>query len=235
MRLLVSVADAVEARAARDGGADIIDAKDPTTGSLEPVSLSTFEQIRAAIADAAPVSAAIGDASDEAAIARRARDFSRAGATFVKVGFAPGCDTARAAGLLRAAADAAGACCRVIAVAYADDRPSLDATRWIRDAATQGGASGVLLDTRNKTGPGLGLLTDRATLQAWVAAMALCGLEVALAGRLGVDDLEVVRDAGADVAGVRGAACTGGRRGRVSAALVRQLRAAVRSPSIGEW
>ena len=36
MKLLVSVADAAEARAAIEGGADIIDAKDPTTGALGP-------------------------------------------------------------------------------------------------------------------------------------------------------------------------------------------------------
>ena len=38
-----------------------------------------------------------------------------------------------------------------------------------------------------------------------------------LAGKLAADDLPFVRDTGADVAGVRGAACEGGRTGRVSA------------------
>ncbi len=39
MKLLVSVADAVEAHAALLGGADIIDAKDPTRGALGPCLL----------------------------------------------------------------------------------------------------------------------------------------------------------------------------------------------------
>ena len=39
--------------------------------------------------------------------------------------------------------------------------------------------------------------------------------------RLQPDDLEFARDAGADIAGVRGAACEGGRTGRVTAELVR--------------
>jgi uncharacterized protein (UPF0264 family) len=46
---------------------------------------------------------------------------------------------------------------------------------------------------------------------------------VALAGRLQLDDLDFVREAGADVAGVRGAACDGGRAGRINAEIVRAL------------
>ena len=223
MRLLVSVADAAEACAARDGGADIIDAKDPSTGALEPVSLDAFARIRAAVGDASPVSAAIGDAWDEAAIFQRARDFANAGAAFVKVGFVPDCSAERAAGLLRATVDAAGTSCHVVVVAYADDRPSLEHSAWMRDAALRAGASGVLLDTRDKSGPGLSALTGREALRAWVTTMASSGLEVALAGRLRLEDLPLMREAGADIAGVRGAACAGGRVGPVSAALVRAL------------
>ena len=52
----------------------------------------------------------------------------------------------------------------------------------------------------------------------------------ALAGKLRVTDLSFVRDCGADVAGVRGAACDDGRHGRVSADRVRLLCAACESP-----
>ena len=54
MKLLVSVADAEEAVAARDGGADLIDAKDPSSGALGAVSLPTLSEIHAAVA-AGPV------------------------------------------------------------------------------------------------------------------------------------------------------------------------------------
>ena len=51
------------------------------------------------------------------------------------------------------------------------------------------------------------------------------GLQVALAGALRAEDLPVVRDTGADIAGVRSAACHEGRRsGRLDAARVRALR-----------
>ncbi|HEX2310549.1 MAG TPA: (5-formylfuran-3-yl)methyl phosphate synthase, partial [Vicinamibacterales bacterium] len=59
----------------------------------------------------------------------------------------------------------------------------------------------------------------------WVERAHDAGLLVALAGKLAADDLAYVRDAGADIAGVRGAACDGGRTGRVSAERVRRLRA----------
>ncbi|MBM3821162.1 MAG: hypothetical protein FJW14_19395, partial [Acidimicrobiia bacterium] len=61
MRLLVSVADAIDAAAALDGGADIIDAKDPRAGALGAVPLTVFREIHARVGGMRPVSAALGD------------------------------------------------------------------------------------------------------------------------------------------------------------------------------
>jgi uncharacterized protein (UPF0264 family) len=88
------------------------------------------------------------------------------------------------------------------------------------------GIAGVLLDTADKRGPGLNGLTDLPALEAWVTAARRTGVFVALAGKLTEKDLALVRRAGADIAGVRGAACDGGRSGRISMAKVRSLRAA---------
>jgi uncharacterized protein (UPF0264 family) len=49
---------------------------------------------------------------------------------------------------------------------------------------------------------------------------------VAVAGKLEAGDLESVRRAGADIAGVRGAACDDGRSGAVCADRVRRLHIA---------
>jgi len=117
----------------------------------------------------------------------------------------------------------------VIAVAYADaDRVGAPHPNVILDAAAQTGVEGVLLDTADKGGPGLLGLIEPGTLRDWVAAAREAGLLVALAGKLTIDDLAFAREAGADIAGVRGAACEGGRNGRVSAERVRRLLAAVR-------
>jgi uncharacterized protein (UPF0264 family) len=115
----------------------------------------------------------------------------------------------------------------VVAVAYADaDRAgSLSPDALIR-IASRAGAAGVLLDTADKSGPGLAGLIGWDAVAAWVSEAHAAGLFVALAGKLTIEDLAFVRAAGADVAGVRGAACDGARTGRVSAAKVAALRAA---------
>ena len=64
-------------------------------------------------------------------------------------------------------------------------------------------------------------------LASLVADAQAAGLQVAVAGALRANDLPVVRDAGADIAGVRSAACGDGRRsGPLEPARVRALRAA---------
>ncbi len=229
MRLLVSVATIEDAAAAVAGGADIIDAKDPSTGALGAVSLVMFDQIRATVAGLRPVSAALGDATDETAVERIVRDYAVAGASFVKIGFAGVSSRSRAGLLITAAMYGAADHSGVVAVAYADaDRAASLDPRVIVDAAAQAGAAGVLLDTADKHGPGLRALMTPAAVATWVAVAHDAGLRVALAGQLTLDDLGYVKNAGADIAGVRGAACEGGRRGRVAAARVSLLREAAR-------
>ena len=229
MRLLVSVASATEVSAALAGGADFVDAKDPRTGALGAVPAAVLREIHAAVGGVRPVTAAIGDAADEAAIERTACAFAAAGAAFVKVGFAGIFSAARIAALTAAARRGfggdSGVYGGVIVVAYADAERTASLTpAALVDVAAHTGARGVLLDTADKNGPGLRTLVAHGALVAWVAQAHEKGLLVALAGKLTAEDLPFVRDAGADIAGVRGAACDDGRTGRVSAERVRHLR-----------
>ena len=231
MRLLVSVADVEEAAAALAGGADVVDAKDPHAGALGALPARVLREIRACVGDARPVTAAIGDASDEIAVEAIAHEFASVGATLLKVGFA-GIDSAsRVSALLdaaiRGAAAATEGLCGIVAVAYAD--PGCDCgigVPRLLNTAARAGARGVLVDTLDKSGAGLCQLATPLTLARWVSEAHDLGLTVALAGKLTADDLAVVRDAGADIAGVRGAACDGGRTGRVSADRIQQLQLA---------
>ena len=229
MRLLVSVTCAAEASAALAGGADLIDAKDPQAGALGAVSAKALREIYAAVAGQRPVTAALGDAGDEAAIERAARTFVAAGAALVKVGFAGIASAGRVATLTTAAVRGARAVSEgngVVAVAYADaDRAASLAPADLVKIAARAGAQGLLLDTADKVGPGLRGLIAPGEIAAWVAEAHDAGLFVALAGKLTADDLPFVRNAGADIAGVRGAACDGGRTGRVAADRVLLLRA----------
>jgi uncharacterized protein (UPF0264 family) len=84
------------------------------------------------------------------------------------------------------------------------------------------------VDTADKAGAGLTSLVTAGELARWAGAAHARGLWLALAGRLGDADLDTIAAAGADIAGIRGAVCAGGRTGVVREALVRRvmLRAA---------
>ena len=236
MRLLVSVATATEAAAALEGGADIIDAKDPRSGPLGTVSLEVLCEIHMASAGRRPVTAALGDAADDAAVEHDAFAFAAAGAVLVKVGFGGVTSADRVASLAGAAVRGAGAGSRgqggVVAVAYADaDRAASLPLACLIEVVSRAGVTGVLLDTADKNGPGLLALIAPDALAAWVAGAHGRGLLVALAGKLTPDDLPLARNVGADIVGVRGAACVGGRTGLVAVDKVRQLRALLHTPA----
>ena len=225
MRLLVSVKNAEEAMAALAGGADLIDAKDPAAGALGAVSLEVLRDIHSTVAGLRPVSAALGDAVDERSIERDARAYAFAGASLVKIGFAGISSRSRVDALLNAARRGAAQHAGVIAVAYADaERVASLHPDVILDAAASVSVAGVLLDTADKRGPGLSQHVPLERLASWVTTAHRAGLLVAIAGKLSADDIAFARDAGADIAGMRGAACDEGRTGRVVADKVRLLR-----------
>ena len=230
MRLLVSVVDAGEARAASAAGADIIDVKNPAEGSLGAPSPSVIADIRAAVPAALAVSAAIGDMPNlPGTAALAALGAAHSGATFVKVGLWGTSTEAEAVALLRAVRAAAPEAA-VVAGAYADARrvPHAPlAPEALPRVARAAGVGLCLLDTAVKDGRGLLDWLSPEALTALVDEAHELGLEVALAGALRAEDLPVVCATGADIAGVRSAACAGGRRtGSLDPARVRALRAA---------
>jgi uncharacterized protein (UPF0264 family) len=232
MQLLVSVRSAEEVGPALVGGADIVDAKEPSRGSLGPVDPSVLREISANVPPGVPLSVALGDFQDGAAAADAigALELSaRPAHVFVKLGLA-GVDTYGAAGsLFRAAVEAARAApCGpgVVVVAYADGTAGLSLVEIVRLAA-QAGADGVLLDTLAKDGRDLfGLMAVRE-VKTWVESARAAGLIAAIAGSLGPESLGLVREIGPSVLGVRGAACAGGRGGVIDIEKVRALRRAL--------
>ena len=225
MRLLVSARNAADAAASLAGGADIVDAKEPSAGALGAVTIDVLRDMLSTVAAARPVSAALGDAEDAAALERRVRARAIEGVAFVKIGFAGITDTARVTDLIASAVGSASAhACAVVAVGYADaTRVGGIGCDALFDAATRGGAAGVLIDTADKAGPGLLQLSPPAALRRSVSAAHDRGLWIAMAGKLSSANLAVVRDVGADIAGVRGAACRAGRQSAISEARVRAL------------
>lgn len=235
MRLLISVANADEARAAVSGGADVIDAKDPSRGALGAVSRDALRSIVSAVGGARPVSVALGDARDARAVAHEARAATVAQASYVKLGFAGVPDGDQVEAVLAAAVHAVQTLSSrvgVIAVAYADAvRAQAPSPLRMIEAAERVGATGVLLDTAFKDGRGLFGLMRPSAVGEWVHLARSAALTAAIAGQLTAADLPTVRTLGADLAGMRGAACEGGRTGRVTRERVAILaRAAGRRP-----
>jgi uncharacterized protein (UPF0264 family) len=233
MRLLVSVVDADEALLAAAAGADVVDVKNPAEGSLGAPPPAVIAAVRAAVGAEVPVSAAIGDMPNlPGTAALAALGAARSGAAFVKVGLWGVSTEPEAVALLeavrKAVDDVPGAI--VVAGAYADARrmaPAPLAPELLPRVASEAGVAVCLLDTAVKDGCGLLHWIAPAALTSLVDDAHVAGLQVALAGALRAEDLPVVGATGADIAGVRSAACGDGRRtGPLEAARVRALRAA---------
>ena len=123
-------------------------------------------------------------------------------------------------------------------VAYADAPGDAVSPAALLEVASSAGAAGVLLDTADKGGPRLTALVSPAWLTEWVSrgARPLAARSPSPAG-CAPTTCTIVRRSGADVVGVRGAACDGGRSGRISAAKVRAMGLACRDvgETVASW
>jgi uncharacterized protein (UPF0264 family) len=229
VKLLVSVVDADEARVAAAAGADIVDVKNPAEGSLGAPAPAVIAAVRAAVPAELPVSAAIGDMPNlPGTAALAALGAAGSGAAFVKAGLWGVSTEAEGVALLRAIREAAPGAI-VVAAAYADARrvPHAPlAPELLPRVASAAGAGVCLLDTAVKDGRGLLEWLSPDALAAFVAEAHDAGLEVALAGALRAEDLPILGATGADIAGVRSAACgDNARSGPLDPVRVRELKA----------
>jgi uncharacterized protein (UPF0264 family) len=225
VRLLVSVRDVDEARRAAAAGADIVDVKEPSDGTLAPASPTVLAAIAAAVPAGVPLGVALGEPADRPALAAllQARA-AMLGGRLVYVKFVPPATlAAQCVALVRSQLPDA----RVVVAGYADACGTPAARRAFLREACAAGADGALLDTRAKS---LGLLhvVPEEELGALIEEARARGAFLALAGGLDGPALARLARLGADVAGVRGAACEGGRAGALSAARVAALLRAVR-------
>ncbi|MFO0811517.1 MAG: (5-formylfuran-3-yl)methyl phosphate synthase [Gemmataceae bacterium] len=217
-RLLVSVRDVAEALAGLAGGADLIDVKEPTCGPLGRADESTIAEVARAVAGRVPVSAALGELMAGATVPPVALDY-------VKWGLAGWAKRDWRAALHATPANA-------VAVAYADwaAAESPDPAKVAAFAAERRMAA-FLIDTFAKNGR---TLLDALSLDDIAGMVALCrqaGVPVALAGSLGVTEIDRLRDVRPDWFAVRGAACDGGREGSIDARRVAVLARLVRDAS----
>jgi hypothetical protein len=115
---------------------------------------------------------------------------------------------------------------KVVAVGYADAQRiyALDPMQ-IPDIAYKAEADVAMLDTAVKDGKNLFTFISLEQLKKFADYSHHLGLEVAFAGSLRKEDLPVIYSLGADIAGLRGAACTNSDRvnGELKRNLVKEL------------
>jgi (5-formylfuran-3-yl)methyl phosphate synthase len=225
MRLLISVVDAGEARVAAAAGADVIDVKDPSKGTLGEAAPAVVRAVRDATPPHLPVSAALGDGPFiPAAAVTLAADSAASGAAFVKLGLRQTSLAAADSSLRAVRARLPGGVDLVVA-GFADfARARAPHPLDLPELAAAAGAQGCLLDTAVKDGQGLFHWLDERELAAFVSACRARRLLSALAGSLQAEDIARLVPIGPDLVGVRGAACVGDRAGgRIDAERVRAL------------
>jgi uncharacterized protein (UPF0264 family) len=224
-RLLVSVRDAAEAEAALAGGADLIDVKEPARGPLGRADADVIAAVVEAVGGRAPVSAALGELRDYPRLIRK-RD-RLPGVNYVKWGLAGQLNEHWAWHLVFLALSVPRA--ETVVVAYADwlraEAPPIADVTHFKEVQPW---STILVDTFTKDGS---TLLDYLSVGEIAALVQKChggGLKVALAGSLGPAEIERLQGVAPDWFAVRGAACAGGREGRVEEPRVRALARLIR-------
>jgi len=225
-QLLVSVRSVIEASDAFAAGAGLIDVKEPANGSLGRADDSIVTEIVQLVGGRRPVSSAMGELPEKAFP-------SVAGISYVKWGLA-GCANRRWRSELQAAAERIQRLPhlgRPVAVAYADWRradspPPEEVVAFAIDRRWQV----TLFDTWKKDGSSLFDWLAPNSVATFLRECRAAGVRVALAGSLGFDHLDVVRDLLPDWMAVRGAVCrSGARTGVIDPDRVRRLASALAS------
>ena len=217
--MLASVTGPDEAEIAIAGGADIIDLKDPNSGSLGALPTARIEETVATVAGRRPTSAVTGDLPMQPdVVARAVAETAATGVDYVKAGLFPG---AGQLDVLRALSGPA-AKTRLIGVIFADREPEPE--RLVAPLA-EAGFAGVMLDTADKSG---GRLLARAAIPALARFVKLArehGLSVGLAGGLEEPDVPRLLALAPDFLGFRGALCAAqDRRARIDLDAVAAIR-----------
>lgn len=237
-RLLVSVRNRSEAAAAFDGGADVIDVKEPGQGSLGAASPDVWQAIQQLFSRSGKseftgnpqvtLSAAMGELID---FANRPLVTALAGFHFAKIGLA-GCSRIpdwrqrwdRWMQVLPRETDP-------VAVTYADYRSSNAPTpSQVIAAASDAGIRMLLIDTHNKNAGDLFAAMTAEELRDVVAQSRAHNLMLALAGSLQLSTLPKALTFEPELVAVRGAVCRGGRESVLDKELVKHFAQQLSTP-----
>lgn len=230
--LLVSVVNNKETEAALQGGADIIDLKNPLEGALGAPYPRVIEEVCQTLNGKGSFSIAIGEFPGKpcaASLAAMGCAFFQP--DFIKIAFLP--DTPRKE-ILHTLQEIKLSCCvirgekimQIVSVVFAD---TLNSAAWSLDdfaaLSREGGASGCLIDTWEKNGRSLRDCLNEEEIEGFINSCHDQGLFSGLAGALKFSDILPLKKLKPDLIGVRSAVCGGDRiRGTVSPESVSYLK-----------
>lgn len=231
MLLLISPINQEEAIESIEGGADIVDVKNPKEGSLGANFPWVIKEIKKLTPDDKLLSATLGDVPYKpGTVSLAAMGALVSGADYIKVGLYGTQNYDEALEVMKNVnktvkdnSDKA----IVVAAGYADaDRVGAVSPWEIPKIAKNSGADIAMLDTAVKDGKTLFDYLDIDDLAKFTKEAKDLGLKVALAGSVKKDQLKPLYDIGCDIVGIRGAVCVGGDRntGRISRDAVKDLK-----------
>lgn len=231
MLLLISPINAEEALESIEGGADIVDVKNPKEGSLGANFPWVIKNIREITPAGMHVSATLGDVPYKpGTVSLAAAGAVVSGANYIKVGLYGTKNYDEALEVMENVVKSVrefNEDALVVASGYADaHRVGAVDPMEIPRVAADAGADLAMVDTAVKDGKTLFDFMDVEKLQNFNDTIHDFGLKSALAGSVKKDQLKLLHDIGCDVVGIRGAACTGGDRnnGSIHRSAVKELK-----------
>jgi uncharacterized protein (UPF0264 family) len=213
LKLLISPKNEKEATEAIAGGADIIDVKNPKEGPLGANFPWIIRRIRQVTPANIEVSCTLGEVPNlPGSMSLAALGAATTGVNYVKAGLYGLKTPEEAVYLMQNVTKAAkdyNPAIKVVVSGYADAaRISTVAPLAVPKIAHEAQADIAMIDTAIKDGKNLFTFLTKPQLKSFVDAAHNYGLKAALAGSLQKADLPRVYALGADVVGLRGAACT---------------------------
>jgi len=229
--LLISPIDTQEAVEAIEGGADIIDVKNPKEGSLGANFPWVIKSIREMTPNGMKISATLGDVPYKpGTVSLAAVGAVISGADYIKVGLYGTKNYDQALDVMKNVVKAVKYYREdafVVASGYADaHRVGAVDPMEIPKIAAASCADLAMVDTAVKDGKNLFDFMDQESLEIFVDEIHNYGMKAALAGSIKEENLSTLYQLNCDVVGIRGAACIGGDRnlGKIHRSAVIELK-----------
>ncbi|MFO7966255.1 MAG: (5-formylfuran-3-yl)methyl phosphate synthase [Archaeoglobaceae archaeon] len=226
MKILISPMDSKEAIESIEGGADIIDVKNPAEGSLG----ASFPWIIREIKDLAArhgkqVSATIGDMEYKPGTASLAAlGAAQSGADYIKIGLFGVRDEEEAYKMLRSVTKSVkdfDEHKKLVAAAYADHyRINSISPQLLPEVGERAEVDGIMIDTAIKDGKTLFDHMEIVEIKGFIEESQKRDIFCALAGSIRGTHTTALKELKPDIIGVRTAVCKNGRNSRIEKHLV---------------